>query len=95
MPFDKAPGARFNIAAVDPAKRMPIFPPQKNIFGDRKMGRQQRFLMHHRNARRRGLGWIAKPDRLPSESHLARIGSDHAGDDFHQRRLARAVLAHQ
>ena len=44
---------------------------------------------------RRSLGRLREAHRLALPQHLAGIGRQHARHDLHERRLARAVLAHQ
>ena len=69
--------------------------PQEDILSHGEMRRQQRLLVHHRNAHRGGFGRAAEPRRFALPKHLPRIGSQEARHDLHQRGFARAVLSHQ
>ena len=69
------------------------FAPEEEILGDREVRRQQRFLVHHRDADGMGVRRTVEIHRLPAPTHHAAIALQHARDDLHQRRLTRAVLA--
>jgi hypothetical protein len=77
-----------------------VFPVQLDIAGNRKAGQQHEFLMNHSNAKRhRLLGRINMDIRavvLNSAFKASRIPDhSHSEEYVHQRRFARAILAHQ
>ena len=55
----------------------------------------RQFLMHHADPAGARITRRGETDRSPVKSHLALVVGVHAGDDLHQRGLARAVLADQ
>ena len=59
------------------------------------MRRQQRLLVHHRNAGRVRIRRTLENHRLPPPPHFPAIGGQTAGDNLHQSRFARPVLADQ
>ena len=59
------------------------------------MRREQRFLVHHRDAVGRRFRWARERNRLAAPQHFAAVALVHASDDLHQRGFARAVFAHQ
>ena len=69
---------------------------EEDVVGDRQLGNEVEFLMDDGDAGGLGLArrWRSGPAR-PSMLIVAFIVGVDAGEDFHQRRLAGAVLAHQ
>ena len=66
---------------------------EKHVLGDAEVGRDAELLMHHADAARARVARRAEMHGLAVHLELAGIGAVHAGDDFHQRALAGAVLA--
>src|SRR5256885_12077828 len=83
----------FFFLMIGPPPRSTLFPyPTLFRSGDRQVRRQQRFLVDHRNADRRRLGRSFQMDFAPLPQHLTRIALNDAGDNFHERRFARAIF---
>ncbi len=66
---------------------------EQDVLGHGEGIEQREMLEHHGDAQRARLVRIGDLDRLAVELHFAGIGLDRAEDEFHQRRLAGAVLA--
>jgi hypothetical protein len=89
-------GLRVELVFVEEqAEASARFAANEHILGDAQMIHQLEFLMNDadahvlRLARARELDWLAVTEEF------ARIPRVHAGEDFHQGRLAGAILAHQ
>ncbi len=67
--------------------------PEKDILGDRKVGGDAQFLVHHADTGRAGIARRTEMDWHTIEQHPALEGGIDAGDDFHQGALAGPVLA--
>jgi len=72
-----------------------VLPPQEDVLIDRQLGYQIELLVDHRDAGVLRVARVVKSDRAPIEHDLAIVPGIDAAHDVHQRRLARAVLAHQ
>src|SRR5438067_1136483 len=68
---------------------------QKNVFRHAQLRHQRQFLVHKADAQRLRLPWIVEPDGPPFPADFSRIRLHYATHDIHERRLARAILAHQ
>ncbi len=68
---------------------------EQQVFRDRQVGHVLQFLVNHRDAGRDRRGRIRELHGLAVDQHAARIGLIFAAENLQQRRLARAVLAHQ
>ena len=66
---------------------------EKDVLGDRQIGRDAELLMHHGDAGRVRIARRAEMGFLPVEHEAAREFRMHAGDDLHQRAFAGAVFA--
>ena len=84
-----------HLAVIDQAKRVLGFAPDPDVLGHRHRVHQVQFLMDHGDAGIQRIQRRADIELAPGETHLAPVGVIDAGDDLHQRGLARAVLAHQ
>ncbi|HEY3229205.1 MAG TPA: hypothetical protein VGJ87_08295 [Roseiflexaceae bacterium] len=72
------------------------FTPHKDVAPQRLLGRQRALLIHRLDAQLAGASDGQSLDLLSVERDLtAWVGMMVAGDDFDQRRLARAVVAEQ
>ena len=71
------------------------FAPHEDVVADRQVGGQRQFLVDDGNAPVAGLVRVGKADRPAVQDDLPGGGLDHARQDLHQRRFARAVLAEQ
>jgi hypothetical protein len=78
---------------VDHAESIGGFAADPDVLGDGHGGHQVELLMDHGDAALERLTRITERQRASCEMDLARIRRDDAGDDFHERRLAGAVLA--
>ena len=67
----------------------------EDILGDRGILAERDFLMDEAYAKPLRGGWRCDGDVLAFETNGAFVGLHNAGDDIHQRGLARAVLAAQ
>ncbi len=63
--------------------------------GNRKLWKQVQFLKDDADTQCLGLTWVVKLDFLALEDDLAFIWLIHTGQDFHECRLARPILADQ
>ena len=70
-------------------------PPQEQIGFDRQMGREIEFLVDHRDAGGEGVARLAGTKWPAGEFDRSRVGDFGPGEDFHQRRFARPILADQ
>ncbi len=93
--LDEARGSLNYLASVHPSQGKPGFAPKKNVLRNAEMRCQQRLLMNHRDAVRRRLRRVLEMRTLPLPKHFSAIAFQHPRHDFHQRRLACAVFAHQ
>ena len=66
---------------------------EKDVLGDAQFRRDAELLMHHADAGRERVARRAEMHFLSVDAHGAGIGRVHAGDDFHHRAFASAVLA--
>ena len=66
---------------------------QEDIVEHAARGRQQHFLEYGGEAQPAGGRGAGQVDRLAVQSDRATVGLDDAGEELHQRALARAVLA--
>jgi hypothetical protein len=82
------------LALLHPAERVRQ-PAEQQVLRDRQVGHVLQFLVNHRDAGRDRRGRTRKMHRLAVHQHAARIGLVFAAENLQQRRLARAVLAHQ
>jgi hypothetical protein len=85
-------GARAEFAALDEARAARQVA-EAEILGDAQVGAEREFLMHHGDAEFAGHQRSRRMDDLAVEADLAAVGGVHAGEDFAERALARAVLA--
>ena len=69
--------------------------PQPKVFADASLRNRRKLLMDHGNTRVERFQCIFKVDLFAFENNLARSRWMDTDQAFHQRRLARAVLAHQ
>ena len=69
--------------------------PKKQIGGDVEARHEVELLEDGGDARGLRGARIVEADGPPLQKHLARIGSEDAGEDVHERRLAGAVLTEQ
>ena len=92
---DQLPRFIDRLAAVHPSNARGVLVPQENVLCDRHMGSEQRLLVNHRNPICGSLRRFAERHRSAAPQHLARIALLKPRDDLHQRRFARAILAHQ
>ena len=69
--------------------------PQPKVFTDASLRNRRKLLMDHGNTRVERFQCIFKVDLFAFENNLARSRWMDTDQAFHQRRLARAVLAHQ
>src|SRR5690606_9803400 len=77
------------------AHRTDDFAPHEDIVANRQVWRQAEFLMDDRDAVIARVSRRRKDDRLAVEKDFAGGRLHDAGEDLHQRRLARAILAEQ
>ena len=68
-------------------------PPHEDVVAHRQIGGEAQFLVDDRDAAIARLGRIGEGDRLAVQHDLARGRLNHARQDLHQRRFARAVFA--
>jgi hypothetical protein len=68
---------------------------EEHVLGDREPRHERRLLRDRRDAALERFAGRAQRDRLAREAQLPVVGSEHAGDDPPERRLAGAVLADQ
>ncbi len=88
-------GAAVHFAVVDHAQAVELLAADPDVLGDAHVRHQVEFLVDHRDpGLLRGQGRF-KHNRLAAQADFPGVGLVDAGDDFHQGRLARAVLAHQ
>src|SRR5205823_4512495 len=66
---------------------------QRNVLGDRQRRYEAQLLMNHPDSEGEGLARRAEPDLLAVEGDRSLIRQRRAGEDLHQRRLARAILS--
>ena len=66
---------------------------EKDVVGRRQFGNEIELLMDDRDARALGVLNAREPDRRARQPNGAVVFDMHAGEDFHQRALAGAVLA--
>ena len=71
------------------------FDAEHDVLHHAQVRRQRQLLVDHRHAGAARLDRLARRVRRAFEPHLARIRPNRAGQDGHQRALARAVLADQ
>ncbi len=67
---------------------------EQDVLPDGQMRRDRELLVDHRDARRACAERISRTVRRSVEPHRAGVGAERAGEDRHQRALARAVLTH-
>ena len=90
------PGLALHGAAVDPSRQARgRLVAQQDVFGHRQIGDRHQLLVDHGNAVADGILRAAEHDGPAAQQDLARVDPVQAGQHFHQRRFARAVLAHQ
>jgi hypothetical protein len=82
-------------SVVDHPKTVAQFASQKEIFKGAQFRDLIQLLMDDRQALALGTARIGGGQGATLERDAARIERVHAGQDFHQRAFARAVLAHQ
>ena len=82
-----------HVAPGDDPETIDRLRPEKHIFCDAELRRDAEFLMDHADPRRQRVARRAEMHVLAVDLHLAFVGAMDAGDNFHQRALARAVLA--
>ena len=89
-----------------PARPLPRFAPahetearglhaQDHVLRHREVRRERELLVDHLHAGAPGLQRIPGPVGGPVEGHLSPVGRQGAGEDRHERALARTVLAHE
>ncbi len=66
---------------------------EKDVLGDGQFRRDTELLMHHADAGGKRIAGRAEMDLPAFDAHASGIGRVDAGDDFHHRALASAVLA--
>ena len=66
---------------------------EKDVLGHSQFRSDAELLMHHADARRQGIARRAEIYFLSVDAHGSGISRVHAGDDFHHRAFASAVLA--
>jgi hypothetical protein len=94
QPLDQLLGVRVEPALAGEEARPARLAPDEDVLRDREVGHQVELLMDdadpelERMLGRHGLVGLAV------EEELARVGRIDPGQELHQRRLARAVLAH-
>ena len=71
------------------------FARREDVLGDREVAEEVQLLKHDADAVRRRVGGVGEHDGLAVEQDATERRAFDAGDDFHQGRLARAVLADQ
>ena len=89
-------GAELEVArGARPVEHHPVrqLAPEHHVLGDRERGDEHEVLVHHPHPRVDRLR--GGPPGGVAAVHLdgARVGGVHAGEDAHERRLSRAVLA--
>ena len=70
-------------------------PPNPDVLCDRHVRHQVEFLMDHRDPRIEGSERRRQLHRFTLQSDLACVGLIDAGNDLHQGRFARTILAHE
>ena len=82
-------------AVVEPAQPSApgLLAAQEDVVGDRELGNQVELLVDDPDPRVLGLPRSREPDRPAVEHDLAFVFGDRAGQDLHERALARPVLA--
>ena len=78
--------------AVQPAEARGLFTEQ-NVFLHAQVGREVELLVNHRDAALARVQRVRRAERLAIERDASGVGLIRAGEDFHQRAFARAVLA--
>jgi hypothetical protein len=68
---------------------------EEDIFSDRQFRNEVQFLMDDRDAREFRVAYAGKARPMAGNADGARVVAVDAGENFHQRRFAGAVLAHQ
>ncbi len=87
-------GRGLHRAVVEPAEPAPrLFAAEKDVGGDGELGDEVQLLVDDPDAGVLGVARARELDRAAVEEDLAVVVGDRAGQDLHQRALARPVLA--
>ena len=88
-------GAALELGVVHEAEAVLGFTGDPHVLSHRHVRHKVEFLVDHGDALAQGIDGRFEGDGLAFESDLAFVRRVDAGNDLHQRGLARAVLAHQ
>ena len=94
-PIEQFPRAPPHLVVPHEAQAVERLAANPDVFRHRHVIHQVEFLMDHRDAVLQRVERRSQTDFLALESEGAGVRLVDAGDDLHQRRFARAVLAHQ
>ena len=88
-------GLAVQFGAVDPAERVDGLQTEQQVLRDVEVGDRHELLVDHRDALCEGVLRGGEAHGLAAQGDRAPVGRLQAGEDLHQRGLARAVLAHE
>ena len=93
--FKQLPRAPVEGGVVEEKQRPPLLAADEYVLRHGKVVHQVQFLMDHHDAQALTVAHAAYVHFLSMQEDAALVLGVHAREDFHQRGLARAVLAHE